>query len=174
MPAALRLATGSHGCGRPSMHTTGGVVTSSPNTAAITCARDLITAEHPFHRTDADAVEPPPRVRFWERDGSGRPRAGSLRCGGRSCSWLRDLAERQPTRLFRDCTLCSHRGGQGFKSPQLHLEAFTFQPGPCSRLDLVPPRSCRGLGPGQAYPAFPRRGPAQLRRGLPGVWAGRA
>ena len=29
---------------------------------------------------------PPPRVRFWERDGSGRPRAGALRCGGRSRS----------------------------------------------------------------------------------------
>src|ERR1700722_8400430 len=31
----------------------------------------------------------------------------------------------------------SHRGGQGFKSPQLHPEVFTFQWGPCSRLGFV-------------------------------------
>ena len=31
----------------------------------------------------------------------------------------------------------SHRGGQGFESPQLHLVVFTFLWGPCSRLGLT-------------------------------------
>jgi hypothetical protein len=47
------------------------------------------------------------------------------------------------------------------------------QPGPCSRWGLAPPCGCRGLGPGQAYSAFPRRRPAQLRAEPSGVRAGR-
>jgi hypothetical protein len=43
---------------------------------------------------------------------------------------------------------------RGFESRAIRLEVFTFQPSPCSRLDLVPPRGCRGLGQGRCTSRF--------------------
>ena len=48
----------------------------------------------------------------------------------------------------------SHRGGQGFESPQLHREVFTFQQGPCSRLD---PDRPPGLPQARSRADAPRR-----------------
>ena len=62
------------------------------------------------------------RVRFWERTGSGGTRSGAFRSGHRARLGAFDVQERPAAGASSDCALSSHRGGQGFKSPQLHPE----------------------------------------------------
>jgi PBP superfamily domain len=59
-------------------------------------------------------------VRFWERNGSGGALSGAVRSGHRAWPDLSDLQVRPATAALPGCALSSHRGGQGFKSPQLH------------------------------------------------------
>ena len=61
-------------------------------------------------------------VRSWEHDGSGGTLSGSVRNGHRARLDLSDVQERPMTAALHERALSSHRGGQGFKSPQLHPE----------------------------------------------------
>ena len=74
------------------------------------------------------------RVRFWEQNGSGGPLLGSVGSGDRARPDAADVQKRPITAALPSCALSSHRGGQGFKSPQLHREVFTFRWGLFSRL----------------------------------------
>ena len=76
-------------------------------------------------------------VRFWEQNGSGGTLLGAARRGHRAPLDVSDVRERRMTRALPGGALGSHRGGQGFKSPQLHREVFTFQWGLFSRLGLT-------------------------------------
>ena len=85
-----------------------------------------------------------------------------------TCRWTRNLAVFAQVRAKReDLTWRSSR----FSRARVHVCCVSA--GPVFTFGLGPPRSCRGLGPGQAYLAFPRRRPA-IAYGVSGVWAGRA
>jgi hypothetical protein len=79
---------------------------------------------------------------------------------------------RQLTRLLRGCTLCSRRGGQGFKFPQLHREVFTFRVfvhvGLGAAAQLSRARTRAGV------PDVPAETSRAIAYGVSGVWAGRA
>jgi hypothetical protein len=67
-----------------------------------------------------ESPQPAPiNVRFGERYGSGDARSGGLRHGDRVVAEPTELDERCYVGLLTDCVLSSHRGRQGFKSPQL-------------------------------------------------------
>src|SRR5487761_1192560 len=76
-------------------------------------------------------------VRFWEQNGSGDARSGGLRRGDRYPTEAADLGKDRYLGCLAGGALSSHRGGQGFESPQLHPEVFTFHQGLCSRLGLT-------------------------------------
>ncbi len=61
-------------------------------------------------------------VRVWERNGSGGALSAAVRRGHRARLNAADVLERRATAALPGCALSSHRGGQGFKSPQLHRE----------------------------------------------------
>jgi hypothetical protein len=61
------------------------------------------------------------RVRFWERNGSGGTLLAAVRSGQPTRLDAADVRERPAAVALQDCALSSHRGGQGFKSPQLHV-----------------------------------------------------
>jgi len=52
-------------------------------------------------------------VRFWERNGSGRPLSAALRRGLRDRSEVADLGRRSWTAGGWSAVLCSHRGASG-------------------------------------------------------------
>ena len=55
-------------------------------------------------------------VRFWERNGSGRPLSAALRRGLLDWPEVVDLGKRPRAAGMQRDVPCSHRGGQGFKS----------------------------------------------------------
>ena len=59
-------------------------------------------------------------VRFWEQNGSGGTLPGAVRSGHCTGLYVSDVQERRIAVALPGCALSSHRGGQGFKSPQLH------------------------------------------------------
>src|SRR5690242_14985281 len=59
-------------------------------------------------------------VRFWEQNGSGGTLSTAVRCGHRARLEAADVRERHAAVGSPSWALSSHRGGQGFKSPQLH------------------------------------------------------
>ena len=59
-------------------------------------------------------------VRFWEQNGSGGTLPGAVRSGHRARPNPSDLLGRRTAAGLPPSALSSHRGGQGFKSPQLH------------------------------------------------------
>jgi hypothetical protein len=63
------------------------------------------------------------------------------------------------------------RPGNGLPSATIQQVSLNsgkaFQPGPCSRLGLAPPRGCRGLGPWQTNPRSRRNVPRKCVRRLP-------
>jgi len=59
-------------------------------------------------------------VRFWEQNGSGETMAGAVRRGHNTLLGAADVQERPRAAASSVSVLSSHRGGQGFKSPQLH------------------------------------------------------
>jgi hypothetical protein len=59
-------------------------------------------------------------VRSWEQDGSSTTLSGAVRRGHRAWLNVSDVQECRSAGDLPGCALSSHRGGQGFKSPQLH------------------------------------------------------
>jgi hypothetical protein len=74
-------------------------------------------------------------VRFWEQNGSGGPLSDTVRRGHHARLDVSDVQEYRATAALPGCALSSHRGGQGFKSPQLHPvqgPVSILRPGPFS------------------------------------------
>jgi len=84
-------------------------------------------------------------VRFWERDGSGSPRAGALRCIAYVRAWARKLGKHRLSGPLSDRILCCGPGGRGFESHHPpHLKLQVRRPG-----------QYHGLAPGFQCPILP-------------------
>jgi hypothetical protein len=59
-------------------------------------------------------------ARCWERNGSDGSLSGAVRSCHRTRLYMSDLQEHRMAVALPGCVLSSHRGGQGFESPQLH------------------------------------------------------
>ena len=59
-------------------------------------------------------------VRFWKQNGSSGTLSSAVRGGHCAQPDFSDVQECRATAALPGCVLSSHRGGQGFKSPQLH------------------------------------------------------
>ena len=83
------------------------------------------------------------RVRFWERNGSGGTLLAAVRSGQPTRLDAADVRERRAAAALLRSALSSHRGGQGFKSPQLH-PSFTRSSGLFELLPEIAVATLRG------------------------------
>ena len=93
------------------------LILPSPARLGPDCAHVRDSAEK---RAGCHRPQPRPAVRIGRRNGSGKPRSAAPRRRHRDRLDLAGLGKPSRTGGRWPAILCSHRGGQGFKSPQLH------------------------------------------------------